>query len=289
MAKKAKFVFFGTPQIAVDVLDALKDEDLLPELVVTGEDKERGRGLEISAPPAKVWASEHKIPFLQPKTLSDEEFLKEIKKLDSDFFLVAAYAKLIPKEVFDMPPHGTLNIHPSLLPRLRGPSPIKTAIMQEDETGVTIMKLDEKMDHGPIVAQKSVDIEPWPQKSSAVEKILACEGAKLLAEVLPNYLDGKLVPTPQNHDGATYSKKISRADGQIDLQENSITNLRKVLAYGENPGAYFFTEHPKGSGKMIRVKIRDAHMENGALAIDRVVPEGRKEMSWDEFRRGFSL
>lgn len=156
MKKEIKYAYFGTDGFAVAILDELKKADLLPELIVTNPDKPKGRKLVMTPPEVKVWADENGIKTLQPEKL-DEDFINSLKKDEWDLFVVASYGKIIPEEIINLPKHKTLNVHPSLLPLYRGPSPIESAILDDSkETGVTIMRMDKKMDHGPILNQEFV-------------------------------------------------------------------------------------------------------------------------------------
>src|SRR3989344_6648746 len=163
--KKDGFVFWGTSPFSIGILDAFKEGGITPDVIITAPDKPKGRNLMITPPQVKIWAKQNNIPVLQPETL-DDSFLADFKNfvnlMNLKLAVVASYGKIIPRVILDMPKYGTLNVHPSLLPRLRGASPIQSAILSEDTTGVTIMLLDDKMDHGPIVAQKEIPIAPWP-------------------------------------------------------------------------------------------------------------------------------
>lgn len=144
------------------------------------------------------------------------------------------------KEILRIPKYGTLNVHPSLLPKLRGASPIISAILEDEKkTGVTIMLVDEKMDHGPIVAQASIEIEDWPPRASMLLEMLAVEGGNLLAEVIEPFIAGEITPEEQKHDEATYTKKIQKEDGLIDLSGDPYENLRKIRAFEGWPGTHF--------------------------------------------------
>ena len=290
---KPKIVFWGTSSFSTGVLDALKEGGIIPDVIITALDKPKGRNLIITPPPVKIWAEQNNIPILQPEVL-DGAFSSKLKTSNYKLFLVASYGKIIPRVILDMPKYGTLNVHPSLLPRLRGASPIQSAILSEDTTGVTIMLLDDKMDHGPIVAQKEIPIAPWPPKASELEKILAYEGGKLLAEVIPRWVAGKITAREQEHDIATYTKKFTKEDGLIDLSGDQTVNFRKIQAFDVWPRAYFFTER---HGKKIRVAIIDAELidlpapsearqEDAKLIIKKVLPEGKREMSYKDFLRG---
>jgi len=274
---KFKVAFFGTPEVAVYVLDELEKAGILPDIVITAPDKPKGRKLVLTPPPAKVWAVERGIPVEQPRKLS--EITDKLKSGAYDLFIIAAYGKIIPKEILDIPKYGTLNVHPSLLPRLRGPSPIQTAILEENETGVTIMVVDEEMDHGPILAISNLKSQISNLRYKELEEELARMGGRLLAEAIPKWIAGKIKPKEQEHGKATYCEKITKEDGLITEKDSPETIFRKVRAFTPWPGAYFFAGNK-------RIIITDAEMKNGALVIKRVKPEGKREMSLEDFLRG---
>ena len=150
------FAFFGTDEFSVIILEELKNAGLLPARIVTATDKKMGRGMRLTPPPVKLWAQKNNISFLQPEKL-DDGFFFELSTCNLQLFIVASYGKIIPKKILDIPTHSSLNVHPSLLPLYRGPSPLETQILDgAGETGVTIMKMDEEMDHGPILAQREL-------------------------------------------------------------------------------------------------------------------------------------
>lgn len=280
-----KFVFFGTPEFSVHVLAALEHGGFLPALVITAPDKMRGRGLELSPSPAKLWALERDIEVMTPPTLTDTAFAQELQNTEWDVFIVAAYAKRIPKSMLDIPRHGCLNVHPSLLPELRGPSPALSAILENKRnTGVSIMLMEEKMDAGAIIAQARIEIDEaeWPIAGSLFEEMLATEGGNLLAEVLPAWIEGQITPEPQNETHATYTKKFSDADSEIDLSGDALQALLKIRAFDKNPRAHFFAVR---AGKKMRVIITDANLVDGKLVINKVIPEGKREMEYQEFLR----
>lgn len=280
------YVFFGTGRIARFVLEELHAAGLTPALVVTAPDAPQGRGLQMTASPVAELAAEYGIETLKPARL-DTEFISKLQATSYQLFIVADYGSIIPKTILDIPARGTLNMHPSLLPRLRGPSPIRSAILNDERTtGATIIVLDEEMDHGPIVAQKKIDVPPpaggWPPRASELEEVLARGGGKLLADVMPHWVQGDIEAQEQNHDIATYTRKFTKQDGELDLSADPYQNLLKIRAFEGWPGTYSFFEQ---NGKKIRVKILDADVTNGALHIHRVIPEGKREMSWEEFDR----
>lgn len=280
---KLNMVFFGTPQIAVFVLEELEKAGILPTLVVTAPDKPKGRKMIMTPPEAKVWAENHSIPVMQPEKLTDK-FIKRLEESAPeggwDVFLTAAYGKFMPKSLLEMPRHGTLNMHPSLLPELRGANPIRGAILKDiKETGISIMVVDNEMDHGPIVAQEKVELSEWPPKASELEELLARKGGEVLAEVLSKWIEGEITSKEQDHGKATLTQKITKEDGLINLDDNPYQNLLKIRAYEGWPGTYFFVD-----GK--RIKIIDAELKDGELRILRIIPEGKKEMDYETFLKG---
>jgi methionyl-tRNA formyltransferase len=279
MTTMPKIAFFGTPDRAVWALDAMEKAGLTPAVVVTQPDRPQGRNLEMTPPPAKVWATERSVPVLQPEKLSAPEFLEALKAHGCDLFVVIAYGKIIPQAVLDMPKFGTLNIHGSLLPKLRGASPIETAILNDEkETGVTIMLMDAQMDHGPILAMEKTILEPWPPKAQDLARTIVGKGAELLVSVIPKWIAGKITPTEQNHAEATFTKLIRKEDALIDLAGDPYLNFRKIQAYSTWPRAFFFAEK---DDKKTRLIVTDATFADGKLTIRKVIPEGRKETDFD--------
>lgn len=273
-----KTVFFGSDAFSVAVLDELVRHNLTPSLIVTTPDRPQGRGLVLTPSPVRVWAQEHGITTLQPERL-DASFIASLGT-GWDLFLLASYGLIVPQQVLDIPTHGTLNVHPSLLPQYRGASPIESAMLADTkETGVTIMLMDSKMDHGPIVMQETAYFAHWPKKP-VVEEALATLGGRLLAEAIPLWLSGSIEATPQQHERATFTQKLTKADGELDLSADAYKNFLKIQAYTPWPGTFFFTEK---HGKRIRVKVTDAAYEHGQLKILRVVPEGKKEVDYETF------
>lgn len=280
---KPNIVFFGTSDISVTVLEELKKANLTPSLIITMPDKPKGRKLVLTPPPVAVWAKLNKINFIQPEKLN-EDFLNILKKENFDLFVVASYGKILKQELLDISKHGTLNVHPSLLPKLRGASPIISAILEDEKkTGITIMLLDAGMDSGPILAQKEIMPKNWPTKASELEEVLGREGGKLLCEVIPKWINGEIKLKEQNHSEATFTKKISKEDGFIDLNDNAYKNLLKIYAFEKWPGTYFFVNR---HNKQIRIKITDADIENNELVIKKVIPEGKGEMLYKDFQLG---
>ncbi|MBI2100855.1 MAG: methionyl-tRNA formyltransferase [Candidatus Vogelbacteria bacterium] len=277
--KSNDFVFFGTDEFARAMLETLTALNCSPILIVTTPDAPTGRGHKLKPPVVKVWAEARHIPYLQPKNLrSDLETSLRSDLVRKKLFLVASYGKILPPEILSLPHRGVLNIHPSLLPKYRGPTPIQSAILAgETETGITIMLVDEKVDHGPILQTKSLKLEAksFIQARDQLAKI----GAQLFVEILPDWLAGKIVPRPQDHSQATDTKKFKKTDGLIDLTDDSLINYRKFLALNPWPGTYCFLNHQ-------RLIITGAEFANGQFIITRVKPAGRREMPYADFQRG---
>ncbi|OHA26252.1 MAG: methionyl-tRNA formyltransferase [Candidatus Taylorbacteria bacterium RIFCSPHIGHO2_02_FULL_44_36] len=285
------FAFFGTDNFSVGVLSELKKSGFLPALIVTTPDKPKGRGLKLTPPPVKLWAIENKIDFVQPEKLNNN-FNLEIRNWKParpagglEIGVVASYGKILPTATLKSFPRGLLNVHPSLLPKYRGASPIQSQILNDEKKiGVTTMLMDEKMDHGPLLAQREFSIFNFqfsneiPIAKELSEK-LAVEGGKLLMETIPKWLTGEIKPIPQDDSQATFCKKISKEDGLIDLSGNPRRNFLKIQAFAGWPGTYFFTDQ---HGKKTRIIIKDAKFENGQLIVNRVRPEGKKEIPFSQ-------
>jgi methionyl-tRNA formyltransferase len=287
MNKKLNIAFFGTPDRAVIALDVLKSNGIVPNLVVTQPDRPQGRKLVLTPPPAKVWAEKNGVPVLQPENLGGQAFQETLKKGGFDFFIVVAYGKIIKQEILDIPKYGCLNLHASLLPRLRGSSPIETALIADErETGVTIILMDRLMDHGPIVIQEKIDLPVWPLPADELARILVAKGGDLLAKAIEGLTKGTLKPIEQDHSKATLTKKISKEDGLVDLSADPYKNFLKFNAHLGWPGSYFFTEK---NGKKTRLTITDAEYTDDAFIIKKVVPEGKKEISWAEFNSKLNI
>lgn len=282
MHQPVRFALFGTPEITVTIAQALHGAGLTPAAVITRVDAPVGRGKVLTPPPMKVWAQSHHIPVHQPLKITPE-FVAQMNQEPWDVFVVAAYGKILPQSLLDIPKHGTLNVHPSLLPRLRGPSPIRSAILEnEKETGVSIMLLDAEMDHGPILAQEKVTLPEWPPRAYELEHLLATRGGEMLAETLPKWVAGEITATEQDHSKATFCRMLKKTDGLVDLNDDPYKNLLKIRALEGWPGAYTFFER---NGTRLRVQLIEAHIENDALVLDTVKPEGKNVMKYSDFAR----
>ena len=278
-----KFAFFGSSELSAIVLDELERAGLAPSCIVSTPDKPQGRKMLITPTVVKDWGLKRNIKVYTPAKL-DKIFIDSFKKENCEVSIVASYGKIIPETVISIPAKGTLNIHPSLLPQYRGASPLQSAILNDTKnTGVSIMLIDKEMDHGPILAQEKITINEWPPYAE-FEKIMAIKGAQLLAEILPEWIEGKIKAKEQDHTLATFTKKMTKEDGLINLADDSYLNFRKIQAYSEWPQAYFLIEH---GSKKIRVKITKASYKDSVLIIEKVIPEGGKEMTYEDFRRGY--
>ncbi|RME93013.1 MAG: methionyl-tRNA formyltransferase [Verrucomicrobia bacterium] len=304
-----RVVFFGTAEFACPALVELEKQENLKLLgVVTQPDRPAGRGLQPKPPPVKEVALQLKLPVWQPDRCRDETFLRQMRELAPELIVVAAYGQILPKALLELPRHGCLNIHGSLLPKYRGAAPIQRAIAEgEEETGVTIMLMDEGLDTGPILAQEATRI--WPDDNAqTLHDRLALMGAHLLVDILPDYLAGKLLPRPQPSEGATYAAKVTRADGEIDWRRSAVEVDRQIRAFTPWPGATTrlpFKERP-------RLKILEAEplereggepgvvlasgpetllvaCGRGVLQIHRLQREGGKPLPAAEFLRGCPL
>lgn len=251
LQKDLKIVFFGTSNFAVPALKSLINFGYNVVAVVTQPEKPVGRARVIMPSPIKKTGFEHHITVFEPHNLrKDEELFKEFEKLNPDVCIIAAYGKLIPFRHLDVPKYGFINIHPSLLPKYRGPSPIQTAIMNGDtETGVAIMKIDEEMDHGPILGITNYELR-ITDYYERTENDLAKLGAELLIDILPKYLNSEIKPKDQNHDQATFTKLLTREDGRIDWNRKAERIYNQVRALNPEPGTW-----TTWKGKILNIKI----------------------------------
>jgi methionyl-tRNA formyltransferase len=226
-AKSLKLVFFGTPAFAVPAFRSLIESGYDVSAVFTGQGQ------------VKVLAQEKGLQIFQPGSLKkDEQVFEAFTLLKPDLCVVVAYGKIIPARYLEIPKHGFVNIHPSLLPKYRGPSPIQTAIMNgDDRTGVSLMVVDAEVDHGPVIAKKEYEI-PGNKYYRDIESELAALGANLLVQSLPGYIEGKIKPVPQDDKKATFTKMFEREDGRINWREPARKIHNKVRALNPEPGAW---------------------------------------------------
>ncbi len=299
-----RLVFMGTPEFAIPALEKLISEGYRPVAVYSQPDRPAGRGRNLVAPPVKQAALNHGLPVVQPVSLKDPAELERLTSLKPDLIVVAAFGQLLPRPVLDLPPFGCLNLHPSLLPRHRGASPIPAAILAGDEeTGVSLMLLDEGLDTGPILAQRGIPIEP-EDTAETLEAKLAKLGAELLVEVLPRWLAREITPQPQDEAKATYAPPLSKQDGEINWERSALELWRRVRAFYPWPGCYTWLRGkrlkvlearplPGGEGLKPGTVLAlpgDAPVGvvtgEGILGLRRVQLEGKKPLSAEEFLRG---
>ena len=300
-----RIVFMGVPDFSVPALKRLIGSEYEIAAVYTGTDKPAGRGQNPTISPVKRVAQDHGLAILQPASLRDEAEIERLTKLKPDVIVVAAFGQMLPQEMLEIPQFGCLNIHPSLLPNYRGASPIASAILAgEVETGVTIMSMDAGMDSGPVLAQERVLIDPRDTSESLGTK-LAEAGADLLMETLSLWFGHRLVPHPQGEE-ATYTKSISKTDGEIDWNLSATEIERRIRALYPWPGCYTHWQ-----GKILKIQEAIALPSSGEeqpgvvmsmplgseapvgvgtgegiLGLQRVQMEGKRIMSADEFLRG---
>jgi methionyl-tRNA formyltransferase len=232
-----KVIFAGTPHFAASALEAMLDEHQIVA-VFTQPDRPAGRGMRLTPSPVKQLAVQRGLPVLQPPTLRSEQIQNLIASLDADVMVVAAYGLMLPKAVLELPRHGCLNIHASLLPRWRGAAPIQRAILAGDaETGITIMQMDEGLDTGDILLTRTCPIEP-NDTAQTLQDRLATIGAKSIVDALDLLQQGRLTPVKQNNRDACYANKLSKSEGRIDWRHGAREIERSIRAYNPFPGSY---------------------------------------------------
>ncbi len=311
--KKYNLIFAGTPEFSVPTLEALiNDERFYISAAITAPDARVGRKQIVTFPPVKTAAQKHNIPVLQPATLKTESrnaAIRKIQKVNPDVIIVIAYGQIIPKSILDIPKFGCLNLHASLLPKYRGASPIQAAIASGDKfTGVTLMKMDETVDTGLIIAQEKISIAK-DETGETLHNKLAKLSAETLIRHLPEYLAGKLKPKPQDDSQATYAPKLARESGKIDWRKPAEKIERMVRAFTPWPGAHTVWNNKtlkiiSVSQKIFNPALGDANPRRlpgavflhnnqlavqcgrGALIIKQLQLEGKKIMSGKEFLAG---
>lgn len=273
------FIFWGTPDVASKTLKILKENGYIPSLIITSPDKPQGRKMLITPPPVKIWAKENNIPCLQPEKL-DIDFTNKLKTISHELSIVVAYGKIMPEEIINMPRLGSINIHYSLLPKYRGASPVESAILNgETETGVTIQKMQFKMDAGPIIAREQIEIFPKEKAPELRERLIKTGGELLVKTLKTPSTSGHFhfaEEEKQDESQATFCKKIKKEDGLIALNDNAVKNYNKFRAYVAWPRTFFFQNNK-------RIIITDAVLENNIFVIKKVLPEGKKEIDYTDF------
>jgi methionyl-tRNA formyltransferase len=314
MSNKIKTILMGTPEFAERIF-----RKIYPELVskgrleiitvITSPDKPVGRKQALSPSPVKEWALDVHLSVLEPDKIRKPEWIEKIKQLRPELIILSAYGQIIPKGILDIPKYGALNIHPSLLPKYRGASPIQAAILNKDkEIGVTLMLMDEEMDHGDIISNFKFQISNKPTYEELSDK-LADVGAELLIKTLPDWIDGKIKTKPQDHSKATFCKIVKKQDGKIDWNKSAQEIENIIRAYHQWPVAYtFFNDkqlkilevypvsrgerlHGADTKKISEVFLTDdkklaVQTGNGVLILKQIQLEGKKPMSARDFLNG---
>ena len=289
----------GSPDFALPTLRAL-DHAFDVVGVVTQPDRPAGRGRQLQPPDVKLLAQSLGLPFIQPAALKDPDAFHQLETWSPDVIVVAAFGQILREKVLTLPAFGCVNVHASLLPRWRGAAPVQAAILNDDRTGVTIMKMDKGLDTGPILSQREIPISEEMTADSLFNE-LAQIGAELLVKTLPVYLEGKIQPQVQDEESATYAPRLKKADGELDLSRPASKLIRKVRAFNPWPGAFIVIDET-------RLKIHRAHSQTlpnaipgkryiihekpalgtgaGLLVLDEIQAAGKKKTSGEAFLHG---
>lgn len=303
-----RIVYMGTPDFAVEPLEAIIKAGYEVAAVVTQPDKQKGRGKEVKMTPVKECALRHGIPVFQPVKIKEPEAVAELEKYQADLFVVAAFGQLLSEEILNMPEYGCINIHASLLPAYRGAAPIQWAVLNgEKESGVTIMQMDKGLDTGDMLLKRSVELSPKETGDSLHDKLMRL-GAELIVEALPKLEKGELVPEKQKDELSSYAKKLTKAMGQIDWSKDAVSLERWIRGLNSWPSAYTFF-----GGKTLKIWEAQVTEENGAqkaepgqvisvsregftvacgqgeLQILSLQLEGKKRVSTREFLLGYQV
>jgi methionyl-tRNA formyltransferase len=306
---RVRLVFMGTPDLAATCLSRLLATNEFEVLAAVSQpDRPRGRRLLLQPTPVKVTAQHAGVPVLQPDQARDPAFLEALRTLQPDLIVVAAYGQILPQSLLDIPGHGCLNVHTSLLPRYRGAAPIQWAILNGDpETGVTIMKIVPQLDAGDIVTQSSTAIT-GDDNAQTLHDRLAIMGADLLIKTIPDYLAGTIQTTPQSGEGVVHARKITKADGRVDWARSATEIWNQVRGLTPWPGAHTHLPSPynaallklwtalpeEGSGRPGTILQADKHglrvaCGKGSLRVHEVQTEGKRRMTVEDFLAGHSL
>jgi len=304
--KQYKIIFFGTPEFSAIILEKLINSPFLPIAVITAPDKLKGRKQILTPSQTKKLSQKKNILIFQPKVLrNNNKIVKELNDLKPDLFVVAAYGLILPLEILNIPHNGCINIHPSLLPKYRGASPIQQTILNGDKkTGTTLILMDRKMDHGPIISQKEFKEKIEEINYLELSLKLAILSANLLLDVLPKFLTKKIKPVKQNHEQATFVEKINKTDGKIDWNKSASKINRMTKAYHPWPGTYTVLNtkklkiilveflkinHNKQPGIMFLTKNKIPAITCGknALILKEIQLSGKNIITGKEFVNGY--
>ena len=291
----------GSPQVASEYLQILLGNNLNVVGVYTQPPRPKGRGMNIQNSPVHNEALKQKVPVFHPENFKDNENIELFKELNPDLVIVMAYGILLPNQILNLPTFGCINIHVSLLPRWRGAAPVEYFLLNgEKETGVTIFKLVDKLDAGPIISQVSILVDESLNKNELFKKLNNI-GKELIIKILPDYFDNKIILKDQNEKGATYASKINSKMTQINFNENVKNVFNKIRAFSPKPGAWFLFNNErikiisckKTIEKSVPSKIINEHFHigcNDGIIVPIVIQrEGKKPMEIREFLRGFTF
>jgi methionyl-tRNA formyltransferase len=307
-----KTVFMGTPELAATVLEHLYDSENQVELVITQPDRAKNRGKKIMMPPVKEVALAHNTEVMQPEKIrNDAETIARLREIAPDIIVVAAYGQIIPEEILNLPKFGCINVHASLLPKLRGASPIQQAIVQgEEKTGVTIMQMEKGLDTGDMILSEEVEI--GSMNASELTDCLAQMGGKLVIEAMKLIEDGKAVFVPQDDEKSTYAGLVSKQDGKIDFNKSPEEVERLIRGFDPWPGA-FCHYNPNSDVEPLQMKIWKAiptdepcNLEAGTivcadksgikiscggkiLVVTEIQAPGKKRMAVSEYLKGHAM
>ena len=295
-----KIIFMGTPEIATQYLNNLLQNDISIFSVFTQPPKKKSRGMILNKSPVHILAEKNNIPVFYPKNF-DKDILNKLKETEPDLIIVMAYGKILPKEILELPKHGCINIHVSILPRWRGAAPIEHALINGDnETGISIIKLEEELDAGPIISQSKIAI-PNNYNKLELTNSLTEIGTKLLIDTIPHIFNNTYTLTLQDQSKVTYAIKITSESRQINFDTSKKNILNHIRAHAPKPSAWFTIKNEKikiiearaGLNKGKRSTILNNQFEIGCedgsiepLILQR---EGRNIINKDEFVRGFSF
>jgi methionyl-tRNA formyltransferase len=297
-----RLVFMGSPEFALSTLRALAERYAVVG-VVTQPDRPAGRGQVLSPPPIKTLAVSLGLPVIQPRRLSEPQAMQQLRQWQPDLIVVAAFGQILKPEVLDLPEHGCINVHASLLPRWRGAAPIQAAILHGDaQSGVTIMRMDPGLDTGPILSQRAITIAPDDTAESLGNR-LAQLGAELLIETLPAYTEGKIKPKAQDGDRATYAPMLKKEAGHLDFHQPAELLERKVRAFNPWPGAFVTwrgrymkiqqahthpvqSPAPEPGATVVIERLPAIATAEGLLVLDELQPAGKKPMPGKVFLNG---
>lgn len=303
MQKKIKIGFFGTPELSRAVLQEALESDFCDiAFVVTNPDKPVGRKQSLTPSPVKILAEQHHLPIFQPEKIrNNDDFIKKITEFQCDYFVVVAYGKILPKEILDIPKKLCINIHGSILPKYRGASPIQSALLcGEQETGVTIMKMSEKMDEGDILFIEKIPIESNETALTLFEKFGKI-APKTLLKTLQLYENNAIIPEVQDEKSATYCTKIAKEDGKIDWNRTASEIYHQYQAYTPWPWIFAFYKGKRvlfekiswkkndefSAPKIVQCDEKIGVQVNGGVIFPEIVkPEGKKSQNFLDFLNG---